>query len=312
MTGSVPLMQGSRPFGLLCDGADLPADHSPRPFVHPVLTPDGSVVSDDRPSDHAWHHGLGIAVSSITVAGRPHPVNLWGGPTYCRGEGYVQLDNNGVQFVGSVRAGDGRVAQQLAWRAPDGAAILTEERSWSMDSVQAGGVGWNRTTVRSRWRNSSGADLAFGSPTTAGRPDAGYGGFFLRLAPDFDGADVITAVDHPETGAARTPGAVEVGEADARGSRGDWLGVRSADASVLMVSAPANPGGTTPWFVRVSDTPMLCAAPFFHRELRLGPAGQWDWTWSLLTADGAAQPVAFAGAAAVPLPAFPDAEASGL
>lgn len=327
MSAPVPLSVGGRPAGLLHDGTDEPTDHSPRPFVHPLLTPGGVTVSGDRPSDHPWHHGLGIAVSTVTVAGQAHPVNLWGGPTFLRGEGYVQLPNNGVQQVRSTdgrsadssssdsRSSDAtedRVRQQLVWRAADGAEVLAEERIWLVDAVRARGVDWFRTTVSSRWTNTGGGGLAFGSPTTSGRPDAGYGGFFLRLAQTFDGATVLGAPDpspagdpHRDAGGVRPPPptAVELDEAEAMGRSGPWLGVRSATASVLMVPGRGGHGGPVPWFVRTTGTPMLCAAPFFHEEVALAPAATVEWTWSVLVADGAVPGAAFAAAARVPFPA---------
>ncbi|KQO03877.1 hypothetical protein ASF21_06550 [Arthrobacter sp. Leaf234] len=336
MSASVPLSVGGRRAGLLHDGTDEPAVHSPRPFVHPLLTPGGLTVSGDRPSDHPWHHGLGIAVSTVTVTGQAHPVNFWGGPTFLRGEGYVQLPNNGVQQVGSADSAstdgastdsastdgtDGRVRQQLVWRAADGTEVLAEERTWRVDTIGAGGVDWFRTTVSSRWTNTGGGGLAFGSPTTSGRPAAGYGGFFLRLAQTFDGATVLGAPDpsparDPDRGAGGVgppaPTAVELDEAEAMGRRGSWLGVRAATASVLMVAGRGAHGGPTPWFVRTTGTPMLCAAPFFHEEVPLAPAATVDWTWSVLVADGAVPGTAFAAAARVPLPAVGRVDPPGI
>ncbi|MCU1633320.1 MAG: hypothetical protein JWM61_1972 [Micrococcaceae bacterium] len=299
MSGAVDVLtQDGRTAGVLLDGGGEPSAHSPRPFLHPVLTPGGRTVSDYRPADHLWHWGLGIAVATIDVVGQEHPVNLWGGPTYVRGEGYVQLANNGSQRLRHDATSEDAMRQQLAWCAADGTAFLSEERTWSVGAVPVGGVEWFRTTVRSRWRNISGGELVFGSPTTAGRPDAGYGGFFLRLAPTFDGADVVAA--DPDVDRLRAPGTGDrVHEAQAMGSTGPWLGMKSVDTSVLMVQEPGNPGGYSPWFVRSTGTPMLCAAPFFRTVMRLEPAGILDWSWSLLVADGAVGEEAFAEAARV-------------
>ncbi|BBE23557.1 hypothetical protein MN0502_24400 [Arthrobacter sp. MN05-02] len=294
MTGPTPIRTADgRLAGVLHDGGGEPAEHSPRPFLHPVATPAGGTVSDYGPADHPWHWGLGIAVSNVAVAGQRYPVNLWGGPTYSEGQGYVQLPNNGSQRGVGV-CGDPGVLQRLEWRAADGSPFLGEERSWGARTVSAGGADWILTSVRSRWVNTSADALAFGSPTTAGRVNAGYGGFFLRLAPSFDGADIVACAAAGPGGAGSALGspsagsgaAGSVGEEDAMGSRRSWLGLRSATASVLMVPAPGNPGGPSPWFVRSTGTPMLCAAPFFHSELHLGVGEAFDWSWSLLVADG--------------------------
>ncbi|MHA7208991.1 DUF6807 family protein [Arthrobacter sp. MDT1-65] len=286
------LTPDGRAAGILHDGGGEPEEHAPRPFLHPVSTPRGRCVSDYRPADHPWHWGLGITVSNIDVAGQEYPVNLWGGPTYREGHGYVQLPNNGSQQVRAAERRQGGVLQHLDWRGADGAVLLTEERSWHADTLQVRGVPWLATTVRSTWVDTSPGPLAFGSPTTAGRPDAGYGGFFLRLAPSFEGADIIA----PSAGAGPPAGGV-VGGADAMGSTYSWLGMRSDSASVLMVPAEGNPGERS-WFVRSSDTPMLCAAPFFHRELHLEAGGTLHWAWTLLVADTPVHEDGFAAAAA--------------
>jgi hypothetical protein len=295
VSASRPLLTSDgRTAGILHDGADEPGEHAPRPFLHPVATPRGECVSDYRPADHLWHWGLGITVSNIDVAGQDLPVNLWGGPTYREGHGYVHLPNNGSQHIRAGGQREGGVLQHLDWRAADGSIILTEERTWNADAVRTGDAEWLVTSVRSRWVNTGDGPLAFGSPTTAGRPHAGYGGFFLRLAPSFDGAEIVV----PRVGDPQDAGGSTVSEAEAMGSTRPWLGMRSGDASVLMVPAPDNPGGRSPWFVRSNGTPMLCAAPFFHRELHLEAGGTLDWGWSLLVADGAVDEHAFAAAAA--------------
>lgn len=281
---------GGTAAAVLQDGAGQPADHSPRPYLHPVLTPGGREVSGYRPSDHAWHWGLGIAISTIDVAGQDNPVNLWGGPTYMRGEGYLQLPNNGSQREVSRDSTGNGVGQQLSWHAADGELFLTEQRSTSTRSVSAGGVEWICTTVWSRWVNGSGGSLVFGSPTTSGRSDAGYGGFFLRLAPDFDGAAIVAP--------AEAGGSTALEESAAMGRTGSWMALRSEEASVLMVADPQNPQAPTPWFVRSSGTPMLCAAPFFHETYELRADGIVEWSWSLLTADGAVDDDAIRAAAA--------------
>jgi hypothetical protein len=288
------LTVAGRVAAILHDGVGEPPEHSPRPFLHPVSTPGGITVSDYGPADHPWHWGLGIAVSTIDVVGQAHPVNLWGGPTYRKGTGYAQLPNNGSQQVRIEEGLDDHTVQQLDWLTTGGTTFLSERRSWRAESLQVRGVAWTALTVRSTWVNASGGPLAFGSPTTSGRPDAGYGGFFLRLAPSFEGAEIVAAP--PGFG---RPGGVEapVSEVDAMGSTRSWLGSRSSDASVLMVPAADNPGGLSPWFVRSTGTPMLCAAPFFHRLVHLGVDGVLDWTWSLLATDGPVQDEGFVAAA---------------
>ena len=36
-----------------------------RPFLHPVTTPGGQVLTRDAPEDHPWHHGLWFTIKFV-------------------------------------------------------------------------------------------------------------------------------------------------------------------------------------------------------------------------------------------------------
>lgn len=234
----------------------LPALGAPRPYVHPLRTLGGRLVSDFRPADHDWHWGLSIAISNIRIEGDTVDTNLWGGVTWVADTGYVQLDNNGSQ---RSEGGD-----RIGWFDADGRRFLDERRRLSVRRRDDVAV----LTVESRWRAGERA-LTFGSPTTAGRPGAGYGGLFLRLDPSFEGAEVFG----PD-------GPLVMGDA-AR-----WAALRS-DATVAMRADPNAPVDPSPWFVRAEGTPMLCAAPFFHETWSLAAGAEANWCWQLLLSDRA-------------------------
>ncbi|PPF34574.1 DUF6807 family protein [Pseudoclavibacter sp. AY1H1] len=261
------------PFGLGTvvhrDPSALPIE-SPRPYVHPLRTPAGAVVSDFRPADHTWHWGLSVTVANIRIDDAAHDVNLWGGVTWVDGRGYVQLDNNGSQTVDETQPADGT---RLTWREADGSAFLREERMLDASIRDDDGRSVGVLDVSSRWTNLRDAELAFGSPTTAGRPDAGYGGLFLRLHPSFSGARPLSPLLPADP------------DATLHGAEAAWLGLESGPVTVVMGAHPANPVSPTPWFVRNDGTPMLCAAPFFHEEWRLGPGGGATWRWRILLSD---------------------------
>lgn len=257
---------------------DAAASESPRPYLHPLATLAGRTVSAYRPEDHAWHWGLSLAVSNIDVPGEALPVNLWGGVTYVDGEGYVQLANNGSQTVEDVRTAPGSIRHGVSWRTSRAVPFLSEARSleWSVHG-SAGGEPWWRLDVTSRWTNTGTAPLAFGSPTTAGRENAGYGGLFLRGAADLLGSEVLLEGTGP------------VGQTDAMGASARWCALRNRKAgiTVVMTADTANPVASSPWFVRTDPVVMLCAAPFFHRKYLLAAGGTSEWKWSLLLADEA-------------------------
>src|SRR5215475_6892483 len=68
---------------------DTPRLESPKPYLHPLRTLDGSLVSAYRPHDHVWHKGIAWSLPNVG------PANFWGGVTYTRDRGYVQLPNDG-------------------------------------------------------------------------------------------------------------------------------------------------------------------------------------------------------------------------
>ena len=79
---------------MLAEYVHRPTDvqlESPRPYLSPIRTCGGELVSLFRPHDHVWHKGIAW---SLPVVGDE---NFWGGPTFVSGQGYVQLPNNGTQ-----------------------------------------------------------------------------------------------------------------------------------------------------------------------------------------------------------------------
>ncbi|RCV48700.1 DUF6807 domain-containing protein [Marinitenerispora sediminis] len=239
------------------DGTDLEPGLSPRPYLHPVRTLGGTVVTEFQPADHAHHLGVSVAVPDVAGA------NFWGGRTFVRDRGPTALPNHGRQEHVSWerRAEDGYV-QRLAWRGPDGAVLLEERRTVRAVEVAApGGAAW-ALDVDVRLRNAAGRPLRIGSPATNGRPGAGYGGFFWR-AP--------LGTEPP-----RCLGPGLEGEEALHGSRAPWLAM-SGEAPggvpwtlVFLACAP----DPDPWFLRAGQYPGVGAALAWDRPLELD-AGAW-------------------------------------
>ncbi|UYN82736.1 MAG: PmoA family protein [Microcella sp.] len=246
---------------------------SPRPWVHPLSTPSGVRVTDDQPLDHPWHRGLSFAVANVDAADAVAH-NFWGGPTFSGAE-YVQLANNGTQRLIERRITTGASREELEWCTTEGRVLVRESRHLRLhdDGAARGSatvLKWSSSLV-----NASATPLRFGSPTTAGRPSAGYGGLFLRGAPGLIGAELL--IDG------------EIVAADAAmGMPGAWAALRSAEATVAIAAHAANPVSPSPWFVRVDPVAMLCAAPFFDEEWLLDVGGRATWQWTVLAIDGAA------------------------
>lgn len=253
---------------------------SPRPYLHPLRTLGDRPVSLYRPHDHVWHKG--IAWSLPNLLGSSGTANFWGGTTYVRDRGYVQLPNNGaMRHTGfsEVAATHERVrlAESLVWDTQQGETWFAEERTLSFELVDGA---WALNFATS-FTNVSGEEIVIGSPTTEGRPNAGYGGLFWRGPRSFTGGSV------------HVPG--RVGGDELMGVRAPWLGFRGqhddhGDFSTLVFVAPDEPK----WFVRSQPFAAVCPAPFFDREVPVAPDQELSYGYTVVIADGAPDPAALA------------------
>ncbi|MER7999970.1 PmoA family protein [Streptomyces sp. NPDC095613] len=255
---------------------------APKPYVHPLRTLSGGVVTDYRPNDHRWHKGLQLTASHLSGQ------NLWGGNSYVHGRGYLRLPER----VGSmshedfdeVSAGDGRavIAERLLWRHHDGTPWAEETRRIEIHDIDHTAGAWT-LTWSSAVTNRRDEELRFGSPTTAGREMAGYTGLFWRGPRAFrDGQLLGPELAGQELMGTQAPWVAYSGEFDGR----------DGHATLVFAHAPENDhtgaGGQHPahWFVR-SD-PFAAVAPSwaFHEELVLPPGDTLARRWRVVIADG--------------------------
>jgi Family of unknown function (DUF6807) len=247
---------------------------SPRPYVHPLRTLAGDSVTVYRPHDHVWHKGLALSLPNVGDQ------NFWGGVTWVRDEGYRQLPNNGtmrhVAFDTATVAGEVLVDERLDWVTEDALPWCTESRRLQV-AVEADSDAWV-LGFATRFENVSGRTIVMGSPTTEGRPNAGYGGLFWRGPRSFTGGVV-----HVPAGS---------GKDELMGVRTDWMGFTGVHdglvrpSTIVMVDAPDNPGHPTQWFVRSTPFAALCPAPFFDTEAPIEPGAALSLRYAVVIADG--------------------------
>ncbi len=255
-----------------------PQLESPRPYFHPVRTLAGDLVSLYRPHDHVWHKGIAWSLPNVG------PENFWGGVTYRRGDGYLQLPNNGrmrhERFLAVPDNGPPgvlRVAEELSWLTERGGTWLTETRRLAV-RVWPGYRAWV-LAFGTTLRNVSGAGIVIGSPTTEGRENAGYGGLFWRGPRSFTGGAVLA------------PGGA--GGDEYMGWRGPWLGFTGRHdghgraSTLLFTDCPGNLGYPGQWFVRSTPFACLCPAPFFAAEHTLAAGATLALRYGVAVADGA-------------------------
>ena len=103
-----------------------PANESPRPYFHPLYSIDGDVLTNLRPNDHPWHHGLSFTLTSVDG------VNFWGGPSHRAADGYQWRGDHGVQRHRSwKRCEPAHLVEHLDWIDPrrDDQVLIEEERT---------------------------------------------------------------------------------------------------------------------------------------------------------------------------------------
>ncbi|MFJ2032436.1 DUF6807 family protein [Streptosporangium sp. NPDC087985] len=206
--------------------AQVPPTSSPRPYLHPVRTLGGTVVTEVAPADHVHHLGVSVAVSDVGGA------NFWGGRTYVRDRGPAWLGDHGTQrHLGFSWRDSSGFGESLTWAGPDGTEIAREARSVravELDGCWALDFSFSLT-------NLTGAPLPVRSSATKGRAGAGYGGFFWRAPGTARERRVFTQDAE--------------GEDAVHGSTAPWLAMSSADWTLVFVQR------ADPWFVRVVDYP---------------------------------------------------------
>ncbi|MEU4625801.1 PmoA family protein [Actinoplanes sp. NPDC023801] len=232
---------------------------APRPYLHPVRTLGGAVVTEEFPQDHPWH--LGVSVTMQDVDG----VNVWGGRTYVRDEGYVWRDDHGRVLSDGRTPVPGGFTENLRWCDADGRLLLREQRS-----VTAGPAphGW-RLSFSYALSTPGEAEVTIGSPATNGRTGgAGYGGFFWRATSG-------RAVAFTPSGA------------EPHGSTDPWLALTVDDAYTLVFTGLS---GADRWFARTGDYNGVCAALAYEDPLKIKPGTPLTRDITVLIADSRLSP----------------------
>ena len=255
------------------DGSRIRAVSSPRPYLHPVRTLAGTVVTDHQPLDHVWHLGAGVALQDVDGT------NFWGGRTYTRDAGqYVWRPDHGSIAATDTQVEDtaaqtggaaGLLRETLSWNGPDGVPVLHEDRTWEWSGV--GSSAW-RLSLDFALSPAGNRPVSLGSPGSNGRFEGGYGGFFWRLPACAD-ATVWTP-----SGA---------GEAEVHGSVTPWLawaGTFDGGSATLVFVAAG--GFTDPWFVRVDGYPGVGQSLAWDSPVIAKPGAPVQRSITVFVADG--------------------------
>ncbi|MEV6710943.1 PmoA family protein [Lentzea sp. NPDC051208] len=244
-----------------------PAFEGPKPYLHPVRTLAGDVVTAFRPHDHRWHKG--VQMTATDVSGE----NFWGGVTYVRDRGYAALSNVGTMRHEEFEVDGARFDERLSWFTEEGERWVGESRSFTVRDVEDDSWTLDFTTTMTNLRSEP---LVFGSPTTNGRELAGYTGFFWRGPRSFTDGTVIAA----DGGSGQ----------EMMGEAARWLAFVGRhdevdrSSTLLFLDHPDNKN--THWFVR--STPFAAVNPSFafHDTVELAAGAALTLRYRLVVADG--------------------------
>ncbi len=242
---------------------DTPRAESPKPYLYPLRTLSGAPVGVFRPWDHRWHKGLQMTWSHLSGQ------NFWGGPSFdpgAPGHGYVWRDNNGSQLHRGfdrldTEGSEATVTERLEWVASTGESWLAEQRTLRFHSADPARGIW-ALDFSTALTNAHTRTLEFGSPTTHGRPNAGYTGLFWRGPRALTGRGIIgqSAADDEVMGSTGAWAAItgEHDEIDGGATVLAYLGGSSADVPLK-------------WFARSDPFACLNPSPAFDEEIKLEP-----------------------------------------
>jgi hypothetical protein len=238
---------GQRLAALYRASEELARDESPKPCFAPIYTPDGGLVTEYRPHDHAWHTGLYFGWVHVNQA------NLWGGPWYIpETRKYESVEHShGVQrhdsFSRLEADGNGVAAdEELTWLDADDRPMATESRQWHVRLQDA-----PRAYV---WEVCTCIEPAEERLTLGASRAARYSGFELRLGPPFSAAEHWCSEGR-------------LGHEAIMGQQARWVAANgAAGGTVIMMDHPQNPRHPVTWFTRAN---LLGAGLLMEGDLEL-------------------------------------------
>jgi hypothetical protein len=204
-----------------------------RPYIHPIVAPDGAgVLTENSPSHHPWQHGLYTGLNRINgfgfweegIRGNPldgtfHPLPL--------APALVSGDTASWKVV-------------TVWRAPDQSPLILEEQAWRFTDQLSTFV------FALCWSLTARTDLEFGQHD--------YGGLFLRMPYRQErGGCTLNSEGQRNQDADGQRARWNAVSMPIEGRYGQWAGM-------AIMDHPANPEHPVPWRVdrKLGIVPSRC------------------------------------------------------
>ena len=270
---------------------------TPKPHLHPVRTLSGNLVTVYRPHDHLWHHGIAMTFAHISNGQGPSQ-NFWGGNCYVHPDGYKRIpeqvgrqEHQEWEQIECHATRGLRLRHRVRWVSYAGEPWIDETRSLALSEVAEAGEhgGWWALDFATTLTCVSPNPLVFGSPTTHGRSNAGYGGLFWRGPRSFMKGEILAAgnLSGPETMGQRAPWLAYIGRHDGTDGPAAAESPTVSRSTLVFSDYPESFRYPTKWFVR--DEPYGCAsfAVTFDEEHTLHEGQSFALRHRIVVADGA-------------------------
>ena len=221
---------------------------APKPFLHPVTTPSGALMTLIEPHDHLWHRGLWFTFKFVDGD------NFWEERDPFGRQQVVHIPTMTHPSLAATA-----IQVDLDWLPPGGAApVIAERRVFTVAlDDDATRIDLDTTLIAAR-------DVTLDRTpyTTWG----GYGGLAFRGSPSW----------HPD----RWTLDGRITDGPLLGETSPWCDVSGPidggsdrTAGIAIFDHPANPRHPTPWYTGSGAGNFLNPSPLFHAALLL-PAGQ--------------------------------------
>ncbi len=206
-----------------------------KPFVHPLRTRAGTLMTSYQPSDHVWHRGLWFSWKYI------NGVNYW--EETPNAEGVLMSEGSTVAAKGEelfYQKGVANLLHKLEYVAPDGSVVLAELRRVSLHPP--GDDGHIRLDFSHAFTVGDTNIELSATPVSSETPWGGYAGLGIRVARSLRQLKVLTDGGHEDK--------------DANGALSKWVDLSGvADggpgiaAGVTLFDHPDNARHPSPTYV---------------------------------------------------------------
>jgi hypothetical protein len=210
-----------------------------RPYLHPVHGPNGGpVLSQDRPSDHPWQHGIFTGLHQV------NGLDFWQEHRFPEKSGVVRLEDIG-DLRGDADAVSWRATSRWLTRAEE--PVLLETQRWT---VRRGNEDWYPVDLE--WTLRGLTDVTLGKHFC--------GGLAVRLVYNAE-HEILNAAGQDRSAAPEQPAAWCDVSAPFDGSR-SWTGadiMAGAWHGVAVLDHPSNFGFPNRW--RVDQQGLINPSP---------------------------------------------------